>query len=240
MAWIRCFVCCLIAVVFACALAAADHPELGKIDFPNSGKPAAQQAFIKAVLLLHSFEYSDAREAFQEVQRIDPAFAMAYWGEAMTHNHPLWRQQDREAALQALGKLASTPEARSARTPTDRERGYLQAVEVLFGDGDKVERDDLYSEAMRQLAERHPDDLEARSFYALSILGTAQGQREFSVYMRAGAVAEEIFDANPHHPGAVHYMIHSYDDPVHAPLGLRAARVYAKIAPAASHAQHMI
>ena len=240
MAWIRCFVRSLIVVLFACAAASADRPELGKIDFPNSGKPEAHQAFIKAVLLLHSFEYADARDVFLEVQRIDPDFAMAYWGEAMTHNHPLWRQQDREAALQALGKLASTPEARGAKTPTDRERGYLQAVEVLFGEGDKVERDQLYAEAMRQLVERNPDDLEARSFYALSILGTAQGQRDFSVYMRAGAVAEEIFDANPRHPGAVHYMIHSYDDPVHAPLGLRAARVYAQIAPAASHAQHMI
>ena len=92
---------------------------------------------------------------------------------------------------------------------------------------------------MRKLSERYPDDLEAASFYALSILGTAQGERDFRIYMRAAAVVEEVFDRNPRHPGAVHYLIHSYDDPVHAPLGLRAARVYAEIAPAASHAQHM-
>ncbi len=240
MKYVRCLVCCLVVAGFACAFASAAPPELGQIDFPNSGKPEAQQAFIEAVLLLHSFEYSDAREAFQEVQRIDSEFALAYWGEAMTHNHPLWRSQDREAALEALGALAPTPKARNAKMSTERERGYLHAVEVLFGEGDKIERDHLYSEAMRELAERYPEDLEARTFYALSILGTAQGQRDFSIYMRAGAVAEEIFAASPRHPGAVHYMIHSYDDPVHAPLGLRAARVYAQIAPAASHAQHMI
>jgi len=213
---------------------------LGSIDFSNTGAPEAQEAFNRGVLLLHSFEYADAREAFQEAHAIDPSFAMAYWGEAMTHNHPLWRQQDRAAARAALAKLAPTAEERLAKTPTERERGYLVALDVLYGDGDKMERDYAYSAVMRDLAARYPGDLEARSFYALSILGTTQGVRDFRTFMRAGAVAEEVFAQNPRHPGAVHYLIHSYDDPVHAPLGLRAARVYADIAPAASHAQHMI
>jgi tetratricopeptide (TPR) repeat protein len=213
---------------------------LGQIDFPNQGAPEAQQAFQRAVLLLHSFEYEDAREAFQQAQATDPAFALAYWGEAMTHNHPLWREQDRDAALAALAKLAATAAERREKTPDARERGYLSAVETLYGDGDKPQRDIAYSETMAQLARTYPDDLEARAFHALSILGTAQGVRDFRIYMRAGAVAEEVFAANPRHPGAAHYMIHSYDDPIHAPLGLRAARVYAQIAPAASHAQHMI
>jgi tetratricopeptide (TPR) repeat protein len=221
-----------VLVLIAMASLTIDAEEkLGSIDFPNSGKPEAQQAFIRAVLLLHSFEFEDAAEAFIETQEIDPDFALAYWGEAMTHNHPLWRFQDRDAALAALAKYAPTGRERLQKAPTERERGYLEAVEVLFGEGDKVARDEAYSEAMRELSERYPEDLEARSFYALSILGTAQGERDFATYMRAGEVTEEVFDANPQHPGAVHYMIHSYDDPVHAPLGLRAARVYAKIAP---------
>ncbi|MFQ5719119.1 MAG: hypothetical protein ACE5IK_06190, partial [Acidobacteriota bacterium] len=182
----------------------------------------------------------DARELFQEAERIDPDFALAYWGEAMSHNHPLWRQQDRDAALAALERFAPTPAARLSKTKTDRERGYMQAVDVLYGEGDKVARDHAYSDALAVLAHKYPEDLEARAFYALSILGTGQGVRDFSVYMRAAAVAEEVFAANPDHPGAAHYLIHSYDDPVHAPLGLRPARVYAQIAPAASHAQHMI
>jgi len=213
---------------------------LGDIRFPNSGAPAAQPAFIRGVLLLHSFEFEDAAEAFREAQHIDPGFALAYWGEAMTYNHPLWREQDRDAALAALGRLAPTPEARRVKAPTERERGYLGAVDRLYGDGDKLACDVAYSRAMGALSARYPEDLEARAFYALSILGTAEGNRDFAVYMRAAAIGEEVFAANPRHPGAAHYLIHSYDDPVHAPLGLRAARVYAQIAPAASHAQHMI
>jgi len=213
---------------------------LGDISFPNSGAAAAQPAFIRGMLLLHSFEFEDAAEAFREAQHVDPGFALAYWGEALTCNHPLWREQDRDAALAALGRLAPTPQARRAKAPTERERGYLGAVEALYGDGDKVARDAAYSRAMGALSAANPDDLEAKSLYALSILGTAEGDRDFAIYMRAAAILEEVFAANPRHPGAAHYLIHSYDDPVHAPLGLRAARVYAQIAPAASHAQHMI
>ncbi len=229
-----------IALLAAAGPAAAQASNLGKIDFPNSGAAAAQEPFLRGVLLLHSFEYEDAREAFQEAQKADPGFALAYWGEAMTYNHPLWREQDRDAALKALERLAPTAAARLAKAPTPREKGYLSALEILYADGDKLERDLAYSEAMRGLREKYPDDLDAASFYALSILGTTQGERDFAVYMRAAAVAEEVFAKNPQHPGATHYLIHSYDDPVHAPLGLRAARVYARIAPAASHAQHMI
>ena len=214
--------------------------QLGRIDFPTSGSHQAQKIFLRGVLLLHSFEYGDALEAFREAQERDPDFAMAYWGEAMTYNHPLWRQQEPEKARAALNRFAPTPEARLAKTPTDREKGYLRAVEALYGEGEKLARDLAYTRAMRRLAEQYPDDLEARSFYALSILGTAQAERDFRIYMRAGGVAEEVFARNPRHPGAVHYLIHSYDDPIHAPLELRAARVYAEIAPAAAHAQHMI
>lgn len=229
-----------LALLAGAILASAQTSNLGKIDFPNSGAAAAQEPFLRGVLLLHSFEFEDAREAFQEAQKADPDFALACWGEAMTWNHPLWREQDRDAARKALDRLAPTADARLAKAPTEREKDYLRALEVLYADGDKVERDLAYSGAMRALHEKYPDDLEAASFYALSILGTTQGERDFAVFMRAAAVAEEVFARNPQHPGAVHYLIHSYDDPVHAPLGLRAARVYARIAPAASHAQHMI
>jgi len=224
----------LAATLLSCSSAAASTIDsLGTIDFPNSGAAEAQDTFVRGVLLLHSFEYEDAKEAFLEAQEIDPEFDLAYWGEAMTYNHPLWRQQERTRANAVLAKI-SDPAA------TPREQGYIDALTILYGDGDKVGRDYAYEEAMRQLSERYPDDLEAKSFYALSILGTTQAVRDFSAYMRAAAVAEEVFAVNPRHPGAAHYLIHSYDDPVHAPLGLRAARVYAEIAPAASHAQHMI
>jgi cytochrome c-type biogenesis protein CcmH/NrfG len=218
----------------------AQTADLGRIDFPTSGAPEAQEHFIRGALLLHSFEYDDAAEAFREAQRLDPDFAMAYWGEAMTYNHTLWDQQDREAAREVMERLGATAEARLATAPNEREKGYLAALEYLYGDGTKLERDRAYAAAMRRLHQSYPDDDEAQAFYALAILGTAHDGRDHATYMRAAAQAEEVFRDNPRHPGAVHYLIHSYDDPVHAPLGLRAARAYSAIAPAASHAQHMI
>ncbi|MFQ5537448.1 MAG: hypothetical protein ACE5GJ_08350 [Gemmatimonadota bacterium] len=212
---------------------------LGEVDFPNSGAPEAQGAFIQGVLLLHSFEFEDAATQFRRAQEMDPAFALAYWGEAMTYNHPLWRQQDREAALGVLARYAPTARERQARAPTPREAAYLATLDVLYGEGSKSERDGAYMEAMRRLSEAYPEDLEARAFYALSILGSTDGERDFPTYMRAAAVAQTVFDANPRHPGAVHYIIHAFDDPIHAPLGLEAARAYSGIAPDAGHAQHM-
>lgn len=211
--------------------------QLGEIDFPNSGSAAAQQHFLRGVLLLHSFEYRPAALAFAEARKVDPSFAMAYWGEAMTHNHPIWGEQDRAAARAILASLPKDAPR------TEREKGYLAALALLYGgekgEGEKKDRDAAYSAAMGELADRHPEDLDARAFYALSLLGLGGETRDTANYMRAAAVAEEIYDKNRRHPGAIHYLIHAYDDPIHAPLGLRAARLYAKVAPAASHAQHM-
>ncbi len=236
----------LLAYVAIAMLALAPHDgsaqtssDLGHVEFPNSGAAEAQEPFIRGLLLLHSFTYVDAAEAFREAQSLDPDFAMAYWGEAMTYNHPVWQEQDREAALEALNRLASTPEGRLAAAPTQREKDYLATLEILYGDGDKLRRDLAYADAMRELHKTYPDDPEAATFYALALLGTAHEGRDFETYMRAAAVADDVFRDNDEHPGAAHYLIHSFDDPIHAPLGLRAARAYAKIAPGASHAQHM-
>ena len=226
----------------ACAVSlslCAQEKNLGRIDFPTSGSPEAQKHFIQGMLLLHSFEYADAREEFQAASRLEPRFAMAYWGEALTYTHPIWVEQDVPSAREALSRLAPTASARIDLAPTEREKDYLRAVETLYGEGDKISRDIAYADAMRRMMEKYPNDLEAAALYAVALLGTCQYERQYAVYMRAAAVAEEIFAKNPQHPGAIHYLIHAYDDPVHAPLGLRAARVYGKIAGSASHAQHM-
>ena len=225
--------------LLAVTTASATAGDLGKIHFPTSGSPGAQQHFLRGALLLHSFEYDDAREAFRAAREVDPDFAMAAWGEAMTFNHPLWLRQNLEEARAALEGLAPTPEERRAKAPTEREKGYLRAVEILYGEGDKLARDLAYAEAMGELSAGFPDDLDAAAFHALAILGTCHDGRDTAAYMRAAAIVEEVFDQNPEHPGAAHYLIHSYDDPVHAPLGLRPARLYAQIAPAAVHALHM-
>jgi tetratricopeptide (TPR) repeat protein len=211
---------------------------VGVVHFANSGAERAQPAFQRGLALLHSFEYAAARREFQQAESLDPSFAMAVWGEALTYNHTLWHEQDTMTARAAMAKLGATPEERIAHGRTARERDYLSSLEKLYGPGDKAERDAAYSAALGELSHRYPNDLDGKSLYALSLLGLSP-KRDARTYMRAAAVAEEIYEVDKHHPGALHYLIHAYDDPVHAPLGLRAARLYAQVAPGAAHAQHM-
>jgi len=234
----------MLAIAFTISLIFAGSPAsagggYGHVDFANSGAPAAQADFLEGLALLHDFEYPAAAAAFRRAEAADPAFAMAYWGEAMTFNHPVWMQQDLKGARDALNKLAPTPAARRAKAKTDREKEYLDAVEILYGDGSKEERDFRYEDALAKLHARYPDDVDATAFYGLAILGTSHAGRDIPTYMRAAGVLEEAWVNHREHPGLVHYLIHSYDDPTHAPLGLRAARIYARIAPDAGHAQHM-
>jgi tetratricopeptide (TPR) repeat protein len=228
-----------LAFVASAAVLAAQTTGVGDVRFANSGAAAAQAPFLAGLAQLHNFEYDAAASLFRRAQEIDPGFAMAYWGEAMTYNHPVWMQQDRDAAQKALSKLGQTPDARLAKAPTEREKDYLRALDVLYGTGEKNARDLAYADAMAGLYRKYPADADAAAFYSLALLGTAHAGRDFATYMRAAAVVEPVFQEFPTHPGAAHYLIHSYDDPVHAPLGLRAARAYSKIAPAAPHAQHM-
>jgi len=223
----------------ATQVAAQPEPRLGTVDFPTSGAPNAQPHFRRGLLYLHSFEYDSAAKAFRQAQQVDPAFALAYWGEAMTYTHPVWFQQDLAAARAVLTRYGPDRAARLRRINDERERRWFETAEVLYGDSGKELRDTLFADAMRQLVRDYPTDREAQAFYALALLGTAHGGRHLPTYMRAAAIAEDVFRANADHPGAAHYLIHSYDDPVHAPLGMRAARAYSTIAPGAAHAQHM-
>jgi tetratricopeptide (TPR) repeat protein len=213
--------------------------KLGELSFPNSGKPAAQAPFLRGVRLLHNFEYEDAITAFQQAEKADPDFALAYWGEAMAHNYTLWAEQHTDEARAVLAKLGPTPEARAAKAKTAREKMWLGAVEALYGRGTKFERDEAYADRMDALFAAYPNDIEARAFDALATMGRSHGTRHVANYMKAAGMLEEVFPTHTHHPGVVHYLIHAYDDPVHAPLGIRAARLYDKIAPDSAHAQHM-
>ena len=231
----------LFLLMWACVSTAqsASPQPVGEVSFENSGAAAAQAEFFRGLAQLHNFEYDDAALHFREAQKVDPDFAMAYWGEAMTKNHGVWHEQDQRAALEALSRLGATPAARQAKAPTEREKLYLGAVETLYGDGSKEQRDQKYMAEMARLHQHYPADVDAAAFYALAILSSAEQGRDFAIYMRAAAVLEEVFPLHPRHPGVVHYLIHCYDDPIHAPLGLRPARIYAQIAPDAGHAQHM-
>ncbi|HSE11131.1 MAG TPA: hypothetical protein VLB69_00735 [Rudaea sp.] len=213
---------------------------LGTIDFPTSARsPDAQRAFIRGVLLLHLFEYPFAKDEFLDAQRIEPGFVLAYWGEALTYNHPIWDEQDLTRARAALAKLATTADRRIAMASTPREKGLLASLDILYGDGTKAERDRAYAQALQALAERFPADREVQLQYSLALMGAHAGVRDVPSYMRAAAIAQRVFCANPKHPGAAHYLIHAVDDPDHAVLGLDAARALEKMAPDASHSLHM-
>jgi tetratricopeptide (TPR) repeat protein len=227
----------LLVVIVVAVLAlsvAAQESQLGRVEFPTSGSAKAQAHFLRGLAALHSFWYEEAIEAFQESTKIEPDFAMGYWGEAMAYNHPLWSEQDIAAARQVLAKIKESPKL------TERERAYVNAVKLLYGEGDKRARDTAYSAAMEKIYRAYPDDLDAAAFYSLSLLGLVRPEdKSYRLQAQAGAIALDVYQKNPNHPGAAHYIIHAFDDPDHAILALPAARRYADIAPEAPHARHM-
>ena len=219
------------------------HAQVGSITFPTSASARAQEHFLRGVAILHSFGFEDAVDEFQAAQAIEPDFALAYWGEAMAaNNNPLTSptRQDLPAARSALRKLGTSRSERIAKAETEREKLWMEAVEALYGAGDKQSRDLAYAEGMAALVEQYPDDEEARAFYALALLGTVgRAGDNFNQQMKAAAVAQAILRDNPNHPGAAHYIIHAFDDPMHATLALYAADRYSEIAPDVEHALHM-
>lgn len=212
----------------------AQQAQLGKVELQITGSEKARQHFIRGLAALHSFWYEEALDAFRETTKADPNCLMGYWGEAMAHNHPLWSEQDATAARKVIENLKDTSRV------TAKERAFIEAVKTLYGEGDKRTRDWAYSAAMEKFYLAHPDDLEAASFYALSLLGVVRPEdKGFRNQAKAGAIALEVYKKSPNHPGAAHYIIHAFDDPEHAILALPAAFRYAEIAPAAHHARHM-
>jgi len=212
---------------------------LGHVHMDTSCSPSVSADFDRALAMLHNFWFARALEAFKKVIQADPQCAMAYWGAAMTYNHPFWDAPTREDESAAW---ALVQKGRQTTKKTPREEMYLDAVAALYKDagaGSKSERDEAYKNAMKSVYEKYPDD-EVKLFYGLSILGTIkEGTPGFDRQAVAARLFEEVYAKKPEHPGALHYLIHVYDDPEHAVDGLKAARAYAKAAAAVPHAQHM-
>lgn len=214
--------------------------KLGKIHFPVSCSAVAQAQFDRAVAILHSFWYEEAVKAFTAVAEADPSCAMAHWGIAMSIYYPLWVPPDQSTLQKGL---SAVEKAKSIGAKTDREGAYIAAIEVFYKDADKLDhrtRALAYEKAMEQVYLRYPKDQEAAVFYALALNATAPPtDKTYAKQLKAGEILEKVFAQQPNHPGVAHYIIHSYDNPVLASRGLIAAQVYAKIAPAVPHAQHM-
>jgi hypothetical protein len=241
--WILC-----IAVAFSgLAFADEDHhheeltpQQLGTVHFPVSCTAEAQKTFEKGVALLHSFWYEEAEKTFADAEKQDAKCAMAYWGEAMSLWHQLW---DRPEAATIKRASAELKQADKAKAPTERERDYIQALEAFYSNSAKADheaRARAYSAAMDKVYKKYPDDHEAAAFYALSLIASEpDDDTTFANRKQAGAILEKLFAEEPNHPGIAHYLIHTYDKPQLAELGLPAARRYAQIAPSAPHALHM-
>jgi tetratricopeptide (TPR) repeat protein len=229
----------LLALIFVLSTANSMANDVGKVQLTNSGSPSAQADFLHGLAQLHNFEFASAAESFRRAQLIDPDFALAYWGEALTYNHPLWAQQDTDAGRAVLSRLAGTKAAQLSIAENSIEKDFVHAAQLLYGDGNKHFRDYLYRDQMAMMYERYPGNPDVGAFYALSLMGTAHDGRDFTIYMKSAAITTKLFPEYPQHPGIAHYLIHATDDPIHAPLGYQAALAYSKIAPDAGHAQHM-
>jgi len=212
--------------------------QLGTVHFPVSCAVSVQKPFERGVALLHSFWYEEAEKQFAQVATDDPGCTMAHWGVAMSLWHQLW---DHPNAATIKRGVAELKKARSLHPATDRERAYIAALSAFYqGKGGYDVRATAYSRAMEGVHRRYPDDPEAAAFYALSLLASEpEDDTTFANRKQAAAVLEKLFKEEPTHPGVAHYLIHSYDKPQLAELGLPAARSYARIAPAAPHALHM-
>src|SRR5271166_1619234 len=213
--------------------------QLGTVHFPVSCAAAVQKPFERGVALLHSFWYEEAEKEFEQIAKDDPQCAMAHWGIGMSIWHQLWNHPD--AATVKRGQT-EVQKAESLHPKTDRERDYIAALDSFYH-GEKRDyhdRANAYSKAMETAYQRYPDDREAAAFYALSLLACEpDNDTTFANRKQAAAILEKLFAIEPDHPGVAHYLIHSYDKPQLAELGLPAARRYAQIAPAAPHALHM-
>jgi tetratricopeptide (TPR) repeat protein len=237
----------LLQSVLACVLLsggvnAAELESIGTFDFPTSGSPQAHEHFTLGVGYLHSFGWKQAREEFRLAQQLEPDFAMAYWGESFTYNHPFIPEWDAISPGEVLNRLGATSSERLSKAPTEREKGFIRAAEAYaFSPGSVDNKRTAWMRAMSELYEKFPGDREIAAFYAVAMLSgaTATGAQRERLNMQAGAIALELYQENADHPGAAHYIIHAFDDPLHAPIALMAASKYAQIAPVVSHARHM-
>lgn len=222
---------------------AGAHDALGTVHFATSCHPAVTPEMDRALALMHSFEYGAAIRAFEGVLASDSTCAMAHWGIALAHWTNPMSPTIRPPSLLAKGRRASDVGSRLARTATERERGYLAAVAKLYDDFERVDqrtRVEAYAHAMADLVARQPADTEAKIFYAISLVAAAPPtDKTYANQLRAGAILEPLWAAQPNHPGLAHYIIHAYDVPALAPRARAAALRYADIAPGAAHALHM-
>jgi tetratricopeptide (TPR) repeat protein len=209
----------------------------GSVSFINTC--GNKKAFDLAVTLLHSFEYDEAEKAFAKLIDEEPNCAMAYWGVAMSNFHPLWTPPSEAELIKGSKAIAI---ARSLET-SERETAYINAIAAYYDNWQTTDhrtRCLAFETATEKIYKQYPDDKEAAVFYALSLDAAADPKdKTFSKQKKAGALLNALFPNEPNHPGIAHYLIHTFDYPELASMGLDAAKKYASVAPSSAHALHM-
>jgi tetratricopeptide (TPR) repeat protein len=219
----------------------ADGDTLGVVNFPITGKPSSQREFNRAMALLHHMTYPEARESFQRIVASDDGCAMAHWGVAMTLFQPLWPTRPNPRELQRGWEAIQ--KAVSSGPVTERERLLMDATAAFFREPsapDYWRRIQAWAEGMGRAYAALPNDDEVRAFYALALLATVPPDQVSSTNnARAAEILLRILKNNPHHPGAMHYLIHANDVPGRERESLEILREYERVAPHNPHALHM-
>jgi hypothetical protein len=224
------------------------HPQgapgqFGSVHFATSCSATVAPQFDRAVALLHSFEFGASIRTFNEVLAADSTCAMAQWGIALSRWSNPMAPGNRSVAQLQQGKLAVDAATRLASGASERERGYINAVGMLYDDfehKDQRTRIVAYERAMSDVVMRQPADTEALIFYAIALAASAPPtDKTYANQLKAGGILEPLWAKLPDHPGLAHYIIHTYDNPALADKARAAAQRYASIAPSAAHALHM-
>jgi len=212
--------------------------QFGDVSFSLSCSYETREDFNLGISLMHSFENYEAEKAFVKVIDKDPDCTMAYWAIAMSRIDPNWgpRREEFDDTRQLLKIAESLPK-------TSREKDYIDAMGAYYysdWETDHRTRAVKVEKKMEEIYLKYEDDTEAAIFYALILyISTDPDDKNYTNQLKAGKILESIFPDQPNHPGIAHYIIHNYDNPELAHLALETARIYADIAPASAHAQHM-
>jgi tetratricopeptide (TPR) repeat protein len=219
---------------------------LGNYHFSvTTQNPESQRFFDQGLRLTYAFNHSEALRAFKEAVRLDPNNAMAYWGWALVLGPNLNLPMVPDVAAQAYRAIQSAVALKDE--VSDRERAYIEALAERYTDnpdGDRKRFDLAYAGTMAKLVERYPDDLDAATLYAASLMnlspwdywnldGSPKGQTEVILQ-----TLQSVVDRNPRHAGALHYYIHAVEAQ-HPARGEQHADMLGSLMPGAGHIVHM-
>jgi tetratricopeptide (TPR) repeat protein len=219
---------------------------LGENHFPvTAGNPESQRFFDQGLRLTYAFNHSEALRSFKEAARLDPQNAMAYWGWALVLGPNLNLPMIPEVAPQAYGAIQRAVALKDG--VSERERAFIEALAKRYSSdaaADRTPLDQAYADAMAKLAARFPDDLDAATLYAASLMNLSPWDYwnlDGSPKENTEKVLEtlqSVVDRNPGHAGAIHYYIHTVEAR-HPEKGEQHADMLAGLMPGAGHIVHM-